>query len=198
MNTAETSPSRNQAISLIQQTWRENPAVHFSIGRGWGFSFRSHELARFFVRFAERRNAMHFDSSGTGVIIFYPAHEHRRTWRDVADEFRLLLLAIGPFRAARVLRRKREIARHHAQFKTFLHCWYFGIAEQHRSLQRAAALRDKLFDSADRWQLPVLAETTIMRNRDVYARMGFEVYAQCTVGQVTTYLLCRYPSQGTV
>lgn len=180
---------------LIRQTLQGNPAVHFSIGEGFGFSFRSHELARYLVRYAERRNAVHIDSKGLGVIFFYLGHEEQRTWRDQADELRLLLLAIGPFRVWRVLRRKKRMDRFHAQFKRFVHCSYMAIPSSDRSLPLAWELRSMLFQYADELQLPVLAETTMIRHKNVYLRMGFEVYAQLEVASITTYLLCRYPKR---
>ena len=185
----------NAATDIIHKTLEQNPAVHFSIGAGWGFHRRSAELARYLVRYGKRRDGLHVNADQTGVVLFYTSKLRVKGFLDIVDEVRLLFLAIGPIRAWRVWQRKRQIERHQRIFTSFIHCWYLGVNPAHRSMATAAALRDVLFQESDRLQLPVLAETTLVRNRDAYARMGFRVYAEVVVGGMKTFLLCREPSE---
>jgi hypothetical protein len=185
----------SNATAIIQGTLKGNPAVHFSIGSGWGFRFRSGELARYLVRFGQRRIGLHVNEDQTGVVLFYPSTASEKRFADIINEVRLVLFAIGPFRAWRVWQRKRRIEIYQRAFAQYLHCWYLGVLPGHRNITRAAALRAVLFRESDRLQIPVLAETTMVRNRDAYARMGFRVYAEVAVGGMKTYLLCREPSK---
>jgi hypothetical protein len=76
-------------------------------------------------------------------------------------------------------------------FGDFVHCLYMGIPEEKSSLHLDAELRYQLFSYADRMQLPVLAETTIERNRRAYKRMGFEVYATVDIAGMRTFLMAK-------
>ena len=85
--------------------------------------------------------------------------------------------------------RGRAVKAAQSPYGAHLHCWYFGVLEGYRDFSASAELKDKLFADSQRFNVPVLAETTILQNKKVYERMSFECYGSIKVAGMETFLL---------
>jgi len=182
------------ALRLMELSFDGNPAVHFSIGRGSGYERRKRELALFMYRFCALRDGVFFSKDEKAIILFYHSEKRVPFFSNLLIEARLVLRALGVKRAVLTFLRKQRIDRHRASIGPHLHCWYLGAEPDGRKYTAAAELRDLLFAESDRLGLPVLAETTMLKNKNVYERMGFAVYASVEFSGMKTYLLKREPN----
>ncbi len=190
----EISEKRKRAIRIMRNSFDGNDAVHYSIGKnGWGYSFRKEALARFMFDFCERRGGVYLSKNKKGIICFYlntiPVCWIYNVW----DELSLGLLAIGPIRAFRVLKRANLVSKARSKFGEHIHCWYLGVEPDARTMATAVELRNLLYSASSKTGLPVLAETTMIQNRDVYIRMGFRVYEEIKMKGLITYCLILEP-----
>lgn len=172
-----------------------NPAVHFSIGRsGRGYASRKRQLAEFMYSYCKRRNGIYLSRNSNGLICFYESERKANRIADFLDEVKLVFFAVGLFRLLPVIRRNFIAARRRNAIGPHIHCWYLGVKKGMRDYRTAAELRDKLFTESERLNLPVLAETTMIRNKNVYERMGFMTYDEIVVSGMRTYLMMYHPS----
>jgi hypothetical protein len=182
---------REQAIQLLVGSLDGNPAVHFSIGKGWGYEFRKKQLAAFMYDYCKARNGIHLSSNGLGVMLYYHSDARITFLRELYLELKLVFFALGPLRGWRSWKRQNKVRQHHATEHPFIHCWYIGALSAGRQFDAARELRNKLYAESDLTQRAVLAETTITQNKNVYERMGFFTYASVHVGGMETFLLKR-------
>ncbi len=181
------------AIRLMESSFDGNPAVHFSIGNGRGYARRKKELALFMYRFCALRNGVYFSDDEQAIMLFYHSAMKVPFWKNFFIEARLVIKALGARRAVLTFLRKLKIDHHRRAVGPHLHCWYLGAAPEGRHYSSAAQLRDLLYAESDRQGIPVLAETTMLQNKNVYERMGFVVYASVEFSGMKTYLLRRDP-----
>jgi len=184
---------RSAAIHILSESFDGNPAIVFSVGKGWGYQFRKKRLAAFLYDFCNRRKGVFFSSNNKGLICFYHSEVRVPWYQNLWDEVCVGLFAVGPIRLFPLLKRSKEIKRAQAPFGKHLHCWYLGVLSGHRDFTSSAELRNILYQESDASGIPVLAETTIDQNKNVYERMGFQHYGNVTVNGMTTYLLIRSP-----
>lgn len=174
-------------------TFELNPAVWFSIGKNGNRERKTRALAAFLVNYAIDRNGLFLSSDRNGVMVAYRSDESVSAWRTFFHEVRLVLFAVGLLRVPRVLLRSQRIQQKQKQFAPFIHCWYIGVMEEGRHGSAARELQHRLFGLSREMNLPVLAETTITRNKKAYEFIGFETYEEVLSGDMTTWLLVRKP-----
>lgn len=181
--------TRKEAVHIISESFDGNPAIVFSVGKGWGYRFRKWHLAAFVYDFCQRREGVHISTNGKGIICYYHSEKKVPFLINLWDEICVGLLAIGPWRAKRVLLRSKMVKEAQAPFGAHLHCWYFGVLDGFRDFSASAELKNKLYADSQRFQVPVLAETTILQNKRVYERMGFSCYGSVKIAGMETFLL---------
>jgi len=189
----EPTAERERAITIMTGTFDDNPAVWFSIGRGGNVDRRKRELAAFLYDYCHQRNGVYFSADRAGLLLAYSSDVRVPWWHTLQLEARLAVCAIGPFRFWRVLRRATRVKSLQRARGKHLHCWYIGVMTEYRTQATARELQHTLFAISDFTRLPVLAETTIPRNRNAFVFIGFQSYAEVIIGKMTTWLLERPP-----
>jgi hypothetical protein len=189
---------REQAMLLLVSSFDGNPAVHYSIGSGWGYDFRKKQLAAFMHDYCKARNGVHLSSNGLGIMLYYHSDVSIPFLQELYLELKLVSLALGPLRAWRVWKRQQKVRLLHKAEQPFIHCWYLGAVSEGRQFDAARELRNKLYQESDATQRSVLAETTMLQNKNVYERMGFFTYASVHVCDMETFLLKRLPAPVTL
>jgi len=59
---------RSAGIHIISESFDGNPAIVFSVGKGWGYQFRKKRLAAFLYDFCTRRKGVFFSLNIKGLI----------------------------------------------------------------------------------------------------------------------------------
>lgn len=177
----------------MTSTFDGNPAVWFTIGKVGNTERRKRALAAFLYDYCAMRDGVFLSADGSGVLLAYISNAHGTWFKSLMVEINLALRVIGIFRIARVLKRSQRIRAAQKQHGPHIHCWYIGVLKESRHNQTARELQHKLFALSDQLKLPVLAETTIARNRKAYEFIGFTIYQSVTIGSITTWLLVRHP-----
>jgi hypothetical protein len=184
---------RQRAAEIMAATFEHNPAVWFSIGKKGKRERKARALATFLVNYAADRNGLFLSSDRNGVMVAYRSDLSVPALRTFYHEFKLVLFAVGLLRVPLVLMRSQRIQQKQKQFAPFIHCWYIGVMEEGRHGNAARELQHRLFDLSRELNLPILAETTIARNKKAYEFIGFEAYDEVRSGEIITWLLIRKP-----
>ncbi len=182
-----------EQIQLITRILGNIPSAEFTIGSGWGVMWRRSVLARFLLEEAKLNDGVFVDQSGQGIILFFRSDDKKSlSWIGM---MRLALFGIGPFRIFRVLKRKRQVERMRSQFPPHIYCSFLGVIPEARGTHAVVELRDILFQKSAEWQLPIMVETVIIKNKIVYERMGFQTYGQFEIDGMITYCMIRPVNQ---
>lgn len=184
---------RGKVVDLLSSTFDGNPAVHFSIGQGRGYIRRRRALAGFLFDYCHQREGVYLSSDGKGILLAYRHDRSVAAWKTAVLEIKLTLQALGLGRLPQVITRASRIRRAQKRWRNWIHCWYIGVDPGHRDGYAARELQRLLFDQSDASGLPVLAETTMIRNRRAYESVGFVVYGEVKVRDTITWLMVRFP-----
>jgi GNAT superfamily N-acetyltransferase len=184
---------KTTAISIMSDSFSDNPAISFSIGKKGSFEKRKKALAHFLYGYCKRRDGVFLSEDQHGVICFYHSDRATNIWTELHAEITLVLSAIGIRRLYRTWLRSHLIRKKQVVHAPFIHCWYIGISKEHRGHRTAYELMQLLFEESKKTGRPILAETMIPQNKRVYERMGFVEYARVNVHQTTTFLLVFAP-----
>jgi hypothetical protein len=176
------------AIRILYSTYENNPAVEFTVGKDAPLSRRK-KLASWVVSYAMRRQGLWISKNGHGAMVLYPFLNQVPFWTKLLEKCWVFFHVIPFAQLPMVLRRSNQIAFYHKQQVPFLHCWYIGVEEGYKDGLAARELFSALREEAKRHKLPVLAETTIEKNKRVYERIGFKLYATIETSGMKTYLL---------
>lgn len=176
----------------MSDSFSDNPAISFSIGREGNFEGRKQSLAIFLYDYCKRRKGVYLSNNKKGIICFYHSDTSVNPFMELLSEIKLVLSAIGLRRLQSTWLRSHLIRKHQKAYQPFIHCWYIGIEREHRGHRTAYELMQLLLNESTRTRRPILAETMIEQNKRVYERMGFIEYGRVQIGKTTTYLLIRH------
>lgn len=163
-------------MQIITNSYRNNPSVLAVIKNDNKKEKRIRALAEYVFNTAYSRNGIYISTDKTGVAICYPHKNRKNTIKDYGNQIKLMLEAIGFDRVLKVKRRASYIEQQRPVDGNYLYFWFFGVTDEGKGRGAAIELRNKIFNEAYQKQLPIYLETSVLKNKIVYERFGFEVY----------------------
>ncbi|MBK8807125.1 MAG: hypothetical protein IPO21_10965 [Bacteroidales bacterium] len=85
--------------------------------------------------------------------------------------------AIGISRALKIQKRESFIHKHRPADGNFLYFWFWGIKTSERGKYSAIESKKFIFELSKRLDIPIYLETSVVKNKNVYERYGFETYS---------------------
>jgi hypothetical protein len=167
-----TEIERAIAVQVITETFDANPSVNIVIGDRGNRKKKISRLADYTFTKALNRKGAFISSNERGAALCFRSDIGKSTLKELFYEVRFAL-SIPLKKVFQTLKRESYLKKHRYQ-GTHLYFWFLGVY----SVGQGAVyeLKDHIFDWSDREQLPILLETSVPRNRDIYIRYGFEVY----------------------
>ena len=165
---------KKRFVDIIVDAFANNPSVSDVVKQDHKKDARIRKLAEYSFEFGKRRNGLYMSTDGNGIVIYYVENMKRTLWDHLADL--KLILTVSGLSKARYLLRKEAYRNSVRPKEPFFYVWFLGIDSAHRGTNTIRELKNKVFEEADRLQLPTLLETTIEQNKRVYERFGFRVY----------------------
>ena len=165
---------KNRFVDIIVDAFEHNPAVVDVVKQDSRKKERVRKLVEYSFEFGKRRNGLYMTKDRNGIAIYY-VEDMKRTLADHWADVKLIFQVSGLKRVKYLL--AREAYRNKVRPKElFFYVWFLGVETTHRGTGSILELRNRIFEEADKRQLPTLVETTIEQNKRVYERFGFEVY----------------------
>lgn len=167
-----TERERATAVQVITETFDVNPSVNIVIGDGGNRKKKISRLADYAFTKALNRKGAFISSNERGAAHCFRSDIGKSTLKEFLYEIRFAL-SIPLKKVFQTLKRESYLKKHRFQ-DPHLYFWFLGV---YRDGQGAVyELKDYIFDWSEREQLPILLETSVPRNRDIYLRYGFEIY----------------------
>jgi len=114
------------------------------------------------------------------ALVLYP-QKKRTTLKAILLDVKLILKAIGISNIKKALDRESRIkARQLKAPASYL--WFIGVIPQDQHAGIGSDLLTQVLADADKQGLPVILETSTMKNLPWYERFGFSVYDQLDLG----------------
>lgn len=160
------------AVDIIYETFDANPSVNIVIGEGGNRKKKISRLASYAFIKALNRNGAFISKNKMGVALCYRSDEGSPNLKEIFHEVKFAL-SIPIKKVVQTLKREAYIKKY--RFKgNHLYFWFFGVKKGggHAGFE----LKNYLFQIAQNSQLPILLETSVERNKEIYTRYGFHVY----------------------
>ena len=167
-----TEKQRPTAVQIITKTFDANPSVNIVIGDGGNRKRKIGRLADYAFTKALNREGSFISSNEKGAALCFRSDVGKSTLKEFLYEVRFAL-SIPVKKVFQTLKRESYLKKHRYD-GVHLYFWFLGV---YRDGDDAVyELKDYIFEWSDREKLPILLETSVPRNRDIYLRYGFEIY----------------------
>ena len=167
-----TPSNKKDAVRIITDTFDHNPSVNIVIGEGGNRRKKIGRLAEYAFVKALNRDGAYLSKNMKGAALCFVSDSGSFSLKEVFYEARFALV-IPLKKVIQTLKRESYIKKNRYKGR-HLYFWFLGVEKG--GGQAVFELRDHLFDLSEKEQLPILLETSVKRNKEVYERYGFKVY----------------------
>ena len=186
---------KNKGIKIIEEAFDDNPMINFIIKNDHKRKKRISALATYSYNRSARRDGIFFSSDKEGIALCFQFNKKGNLIFDLIDQLKLVIKAIGINRALDASKRESYRNSIRPTDGNFLYFWYLGVSKKGIGGTAVKELRDSIFLVSKEKNLPIYLETTILKNKIVYERYGFETYHEWNVPntEITMWFMRRTP-----
>ena len=173
----------------------DNPSVNWVVKNDKKRERRIKELSRFSFKTALKRDGVYISDDERCIALCYRYNFKKETISDYLNQARLASRAIGLSKIPEVLKRESYIKKLRPKDGNFFYFWFLGALPEGRGQGGAKEISDRIFKEADEDSLPIYLETSVLKNKRVYERFGFEIYHEWEVKSqgITLWFMRRNP-----
>lgn len=170
-----TKKDRTRVLEILEFSFQGNPGVNALIGRKNKIASLQKILA-FSVDYGLRRKGLYLSEDKNCVAICYPFHSSPDTICDLYGKIKLISKAIPWLNIFKISAHRRTIKLAKPKHRNFLYFWYLGANSEASKNNSTQKLISDIFQMAKEKGLDIYAETTLLRNRIIYERFGFQTF----------------------
>lgn len=165
-------------IRRMADILKETPSGEEIVKKGGNRDKRFMYLARHMVEKAVAEDALLLSSDGLGIAIIFENNPKKSDnfWKKTWEDLGLMWNVTGIKNALKILKNQKYIKQQRPKDSNYLYVWFWGIVKDDRGpgILIASEMKNKMFEIAERKQLPIYSETKIRKNAVVYQRYKFE------------------------
>ncbi|WP_121667512.1 hypothetical protein [Mesonia aquimarina] len=166
-------------IDRVAEILKETPTSMEIVKKGGNRDARFHYLATHMVEKAIEKDALVLSENEMGIAILFRNSENQANfWKDTIENIKLVLNVTGFKNVSKILRNQKYVKNQRPKDQDYLYCWFWGIVKDSRGAdtQVGKQMKDEFLSRADKYNLPLFAETQTRRNTIVYQKFGFELF----------------------
>jgi hypothetical protein len=171
-------------FQLMRSSLRENGQIHALFGRrirGWRFNL----LIRQCVRYIRSRNGTVILNEGKGLAVVVPISSEKDQHHPIHWWQSMILIKLKRIGAvSRFHRRVRACMPAEPHLSLVL----LMPEEKRNGMSAVIGLRDELFKLSEIMQLPVYAQTSSERTRQLFESFGFKTYGRVPIPRKDAYV----------
>lgn len=156
---------------------------------------RFHYLATHMVEKAIEKDALIISENQKGIaILFKTSKKDENFWKELPTQLGLLINVTGFKKALKILKSQSYIKNQRPKEGEYLYCWFWGILADARGAdtQTGKEMKDEFYRRAEKYKIPLYAETRMRQNALVYQRFGFELFHKWKHPSGDTFYFLRY------
>jgi hypothetical protein len=160
------------SVRIITETFDANPSVNIVIGDGGNRRKKIRRLAAYAYIKSLNRNGAYLSDNRLGTALCFRSNVGKWNFKEILYEVRFAL-SIPVKKVVQTLKRESYIKKY--RFKgDHLYFWFLGVTKGGGAT--VYEIKDYLFQLSETEKLPILLETSVERNKEIYERYGFKVY----------------------
>lgn len=169
-----TSSRAPTVIRILTESFQTNPSALWVIKQDEKVQKRLYALIEYAVKTGLENDGVFLsdDESAAAICFKEPA---KASLSSYLNQLRLIRKAIGFSRVPHVLKREGYLKKHRPN-EPHLNFWFLGVDPARKGGRGVHDLKQGIFRLSAELQLPILIETSVERNKNVYERFGFHVY----------------------
>ncbi len=164
---------RDLVTGILRRSFQDNPSLNAAAGKK-----KIKHFIQYGFDYSIRRDGVYISDAGDCAAIFFISNERKD---DLLDRYYLLRLIINAFPVKNffnITRHYKYVKAAKPQDKKYIYFWFLGADPGKSSMRNSRSLILDIFNVADNKQLEIFAETTVMQNKIVYERYGFETFKE--------------------
>ncbi|MEO9485129.1 MAG: hypothetical protein ABJG47_16835 [Ekhidna sp.] len=169
-----TSSSASKAVHILTQSFQTNPSALWVIKQDQKVQKRLRALIEYAVKTGlENDGAFLSDDESAAAICFEEptASSMKAYWNQLI----LIRKAIGISRVPHVLKREGYLKKYRSK-EPHLNFWFLGVDPNNKGRGGVHDLKREIFKISQEKKLPILLETSVERNKNIYEHFGFRTY----------------------
>jgi hypothetical protein len=163
---------KKDSVRIIADTFDANPSVNIVIGDKGNRQKKIRRLADYAFVKALNREGAYLSDNKMGTALCFASDKKVFSLAEIYFEVRFAL-SIPVKKVFQTLKRESYIKKHRIE-RDHLYFWFLGV--QKGGGKAGFEMKDYLFDLSEKEGLPIILETSVERNKQIYERYGFEVY----------------------
>ncbi|WP_424961400.1 hypothetical protein [Ekhidna sp.] len=169
-----TSSQAPKVIHILTQSFRTNPSALWVIKQDNKVQDRLRALVEYAVKTGLENDGVFLsdDESAAAICFKEPA---KTSLSSYLNQLQLIRKAIGISRVPHVLKRESYLKKHRPK-EPHLNFWFLGVDPACKGGDGVYDLKKGIFHLSKEQHLPILVETSVERNKNVYEQFGFHVY----------------------
>lgn len=185
---------RKRAVSILANAFKENPGVLWVVKNDSKMDDRIVALCEYCYDTAFEINGVFISNDFNGVSLIFPMENKKFSWRTPILYFKLAVNALGIFRIGEVIRRELYLSKHRPKHN-FLYFWMVAVDPNCKGIDTMQEMTYWAAAYSKHLNLPLVAETTLEKNKKVYERYGYEEYHRWNVSDkdVCVHFMIRQP-----
>lgn len=179
-----TLPERKSVCRLIRNAVRQNPRIHSLTGK----RLRGLQLNLFVkqcARYIRKKNGAIISNNGQGLAVILPIASEKDQLEPIgwwSSVFLIPLKRIGAFYRFRRCVKAFMPTEPHLLFMLLV------SEEKRNGMSLVIELRDELFKMSEIMQLPVYAQTSSQRTKQLFESFGFTTYGRVPIPKKEEYM----------
>lgn len=176
-------------VDLLCQAFDGNPSVNYIIKQDRRRQERIKALMEYSFDTCLSSGEIWLSDNLNGCALFLYPNAKRTTLKSIYRDVQLIFKSIGIKRISLALKREGRINAIRPKIPC-IYLWFIGVRPQVQQKGIGSALLKNVIGHAEKLQLPVYLETSILQNLPWYEQFGFTVYNKFTFDH-TLYFLSR-------
>lgn len=166
---------RDIIISIVTRAFEQNPRAK-AMMKKQNPTRSVRIMTEYAYKLVEKFDGIYLSKDKTTVLFYYKKSQYKRKLIDYFRYLKMFVQAIRPSQFFPTMKREKYIASLRPDYKDYIYVWVLGSVPNNKSLKGLADIRDHLFGLSEKFQLPILIETTVEKVRKLYHYVGFEEY----------------------
>ena len=173
-----TRNDKKRVVQILCESFENNPHFKYLIGERKRKKHKLKLLASYAYGFGMRRNGVFISDNEQGVTIILQSHQLKSGVFDYFCQLTLLFNVFDHRQLFSQIRLEQTIQAIRPRQGNFIYVWFLGVSNEGRGSHAAREMQKFIFQYADSQNLILLLETTELRNKIIYNRLGIREYFQ--------------------
>ncbi|MFZ9027404.1 MAG: hypothetical protein ACO2Z9_00225 [Crocinitomicaceae bacterium] len=167
-----TIEQKDRVIKILKVSFQDNPSIVEIVNQNKPIDRQLDLLLSYAYQRAYNRGGVYISQNEKGAALCFSSEEKGIFPRELIAELKFGL-AVSLLKSLKTLSRQKRLSRIRVK-EPHLYFWFFGAMKENNG--GAYELMHELFEKSAECNLPIVAETSVEKNRRVYERFGFKVY----------------------